>query len=84
MGQAKTQTTSPVRIRPADKKYVGKLARETNISQTEILHQAVELLRREHQFEAMRETYASLSKSELAKMQKESRLLDKASSDGME
>jgi hypothetical protein len=84
MRLAKTQTTSPVRMRPADKKYVGKLARQTNISQAEILHRAVELLKREHQFEGMRETYISLSKTELAKMQKESRLLDKASGDGME
>lgn len=84
MGLSKTQTTSPVRMRPADKKYVGKLARQTNISQAEVLHRAVELLKREQQFEGMRETYTTLSKSELAKMQKESWLLDKASSDGME
>jgi hypothetical protein len=71
-------------MRPADKKYVGKLARETKVSQTEILHHAVELLRREHQFEEMREAYAHLSKAELTKLQKESRMLDKASRDGIE
>jgi len=84
MQSLKTRDTSPVRMRPVDKKYIQKIARESKATQTEILHHAVELLRRERQFQGIRETYSGLNKKELALMQKESLLLDKASSDGIE
>ncbi len=84
MKQMKARETSPVRIRPTDKKYIGKLARQTRTTQTEILHRAVELLRREHQFQEMHDTYAGLSKAEFSEMQVESQMLDKAAGDGIE
>ena len=75
---------SPVRMRPLDKKYIQKIARESRMTQAEVLHRAVELLRRERQFQEIREAYSGLSKKELALIHKESLLMDKASSDGIE
>ena len=83
MKELSARETSPIRMRPSDKKYVVKLARETKSTQTEILHHAVELLKREQQFQEMRDAYSTLSKSELAAMRKESLMLDKASTDGI-
>ena len=82
--QLKASETSPVRMRPADKKYVEKLARDTKVTQTEVLHHAVELLKRERQFAEMREVYAGLSQAELGDLQAESLMLDKATGDGIE
>src|SRR5438876_1118667 len=64
MRQQKARETSPVRMRPADKKYVEKLARQKRATQTEVLHHAVELLKREQQFQEMREAYANLNEAD--------------------
>jgi hypothetical protein len=71
-------------MRPEDKKYVERLSRETKLPQTEVLHHAVELLKRERQFQEMKEVYAGLSAPELLDMQQESLLLDKVASDGIQ
>ncbi len=84
MESVRARDVSPVRMRPVDKKYIQKIARESKASQTEVLHHAVELLRRERQFQEIRETYSGLNKKEQVLMHKESLLLDKASSDGIE
>jgi hypothetical protein len=84
MKSLKARDASPVRMRPADKKYVEKLARQLKATQTEVLHHAVELLKREQQFQEMREAYQALSASELAELHAESLSMDKASGDGVE
>lgn len=71
---------SPVRIRPEDKKYIAKVARLTKKTQTEVLHHAVELLKRERQFDEMREAY----QDDLLAYKAESRSFDAASGDGLE
>jgi hypothetical protein len=60
------------------------VARETKLTQAEVLHQAVELLRRKRQFQEIAETYSALTKEELAEIHAESSALDTASSDGIE
>ncbi len=84
MKPVRARDTSPVRMRPADKKYVEKLSRETKVAQTEVLHHAVELLKRERQFQDMWEAYAGLPEGELVGIQAESLMLDKATGDGIE
>jgi len=71
-------------LRPADKKYVERLARESKMTQTEVLHLAVELLKREKQFQDMRDTYGQLSPVEAEQMRAESLMFDKSSGDGIE
>jgi len=83
MKRLKARDTSPVRMRPADKEYVEKLSRETQTTQTEVLHHAVELLKRERQFQEIRESYVDLTEAELLEMRAESLLLDKASGDAI-
>ena len=84
MKELRARDTSPVRLRPADKKYVERLARESKMTQTEVLHLAVELLKREKQFQDMRDTYGQLSPVEAEQMRAESLMFDKSSGDGIE
>jgi hypothetical protein len=83
MKAAKARETSPVRLRPDDKKYIQRIARELKCTQTEVLHHAVELLKRERQLEHIRETYMNLNDEQLAEIQRESRMFDRSSGDGL-
>jgi hypothetical protein len=84
MQSTKIQAVSPVRLRPDDRKYVKKLAKEIRESQASVLHRALELLKRERLFLEAREAYFSLPEEELQKIRNENRLFDLSSADGID
>ncbi len=83
MGTVKARDVSPVRLRPDDKRYIQKLAKETKSTQTEVLHHAIELLKRERNFRDIRETYAGLNEDEVTEVRNETGLFDRSSGDGL-
>ena len=83
MKTAKDRNSSDIRLSADDKKYVQKVARELKCTQAEVLHHAVELLKRERQFEHIRETYVNLSNEQLTEIREESLLLDRSAGDGL-
>jgi predicted transcriptional regulator len=81
MKAARARNSSHIRLRADDKKYVQEIARELKCTVAEVLHHAVELLKRERQLQHIRETYLNLNNGQLAEIGKESRLFDRSAGD---
>lgn len=79
-----SEKSSTVRISGASKKALEEIARIRGASQVEVLSEAVEEYRRKVALEAINESFARLSKEELADYKKEFEEWDVTLMDGLE
>lgn len=82
----KTKQGPSVRVSENCKAVIAQLADSLGVSQTEVVHRAVDLLQREQFFDQMKQDYLAIaeSKATYKVLQSENKLFDSATSDGIE